>query len=71
VNAPGTKHACIKTNSVYTIKLSKKSDFQPSTKKSDNIGHPTIEAVQIWPFYMVSKVIIYIFFNFFKNSNEI
>ena len=34
---------------VYTLQLSQKSDFQPSTTKSDNIGHPTIEIGQIWP----------------------
>ena len=31
----------------YTIKLSQKSYFQPSTIKPDNICHPTIETMQI------------------------
>ena len=34
-------------NLVYTLKLSHKSGFQPSTKKQDNIGHPNIKTVQI------------------------
>jgi len=33
----------------YTLELSQKSDFQPLTTKSDNIGHPTVEIRQIWP----------------------
>ena len=32
---------------IYTLELSQKSDFQPSTTKLDNRGHPTIEAGQI------------------------
>ena len=34
---------------VYTLQLSQKSDFQLSTTKSDNIGHPTVKTGQIWP----------------------
>ena len=34
---------------VYTLQLSQKSDFQPSTIKSDNIGHPTVKTGQICP----------------------
>ena len=36
-------------NPVYTLQLSQKSDFQPSTTKPDNIGHPTVKTGQIWP----------------------
>ena len=32
---------------VYILELSQKSDFQPSTTKLDNIGHPTVETNQI------------------------
>ena len=32
----------------YTLELSQKSDFQPSTTKPDNGDHPTIETGQIW-----------------------
>jgi len=32
---------------VYALKLSQNSDFQPSTTKLDNIGHPTVETEQI------------------------
>ena len=28
---------------VYTLQLSQKSDFQPSTTKPDNIGHPAVK----------------------------
>ena len=38
-----------KKSPVYTLQLSQKSDFQPSTTKPDNIGHPTIKTGQIWP----------------------
>ena len=34
---------------VYTLQLSQKSDFQPSTTKPDNIGHSTVKTGQIWP----------------------
>jgi len=30
-------------NPNYTLELSQKSDFQPSTTKPNNISHPTIE----------------------------
>ena len=33
----------------YTLELSQKSNFQPSTTKPDNIDHPTAETGQIWP----------------------
>ena len=33
----------------YTLELSQKSDFQPSTTKPDNIGYPTVKTGQIWP----------------------
>ena len=32
----------------YSIELSQKSDFQLSTTKSNNIGHPTVKTGQIW-----------------------
>ena len=32
---------------IFTLELSQKSDFQHSTTKSDNIGHPTIKTGQI------------------------
>jgi len=35
-------------SSNYTLELSQKSDFQPSTIKSDNIDHPTVQTEQIW-----------------------
>ena len=34
---------------VYTLQLSQKSNFQPSTMKPNNIGHPTVKTGQIWP----------------------
>ena len=34
---------------IFTLELSKKSDFQPSTTKPDNIGHRTVKTGQIWP----------------------
>jgi len=34
---------------VYTLQLAQKSYFQPSTTKSDNIGHLTFKTGQIWP----------------------
>ena len=34
---------------VYTLQLSEKFNFQPSTTKPDSIGHPTIKTGQIWP----------------------
>jgi len=34
---------------IFTLELSQKSDFQLSTTKSDNIGHPTVKTGQIWP----------------------
>jgi len=34
---------------IYTLELLQKFNFQPSTIKLDNIGHPTIENSQIWP----------------------
>ena len=34
---------------VYTLELSQKPDFQPSTIKLDKRGHPTVETGQIWP----------------------
>ena len=44
-------HTCLKKGKspVYTLQLSKKSDFQFLTIKPDNIGHPTIKTGQIWP----------------------
>ena len=33
---------------VYTLQLSQKSNFQPSTTKPDNAGHPTVKTGQIW-----------------------
>ena len=32
---------------IYALELSQKFDFQPSTRKLDNIGHPTVETGQI------------------------
>ena len=32
---------------VYILQLSQKSDFQPSTTKPDNTGHPTVKTGQI------------------------
>ena len=34
---------------IFTLELSQKSNFQPSTTKPDNIGHPTVKTGQIWP----------------------
>ena len=34
---------------IFTLELLQKSNFQPSTIKSDNIGHPTVKTGQIWP----------------------
>ena len=34
---------------IFTLELSLKSDFQPSTTKPDNIDHPTVKTGQIWP----------------------
>ena len=31
---------------IFTLELSQKSDFQPSTTKPDNIGHPTVKIGQ-------------------------
>ena len=42
-------------------KSSQKSNFQPSTTKLDNIGHPIVETRQIWPlggFVFLKKYII-------------
>ena len=36
-------------SSIFTLKLSQKSDFQSSTTKSDNTGHPTVKIGKIWP----------------------
>ena len=36
-------------SSIFTLELSQKFDFQPSTIKPDSIGHPTVEIGQIWP----------------------
>ena len=33
---------------MYTLELLRKSYFQPSTTKTDNIDHPTIK-IGIWP----------------------
>ena len=38
-------------SSIFTLKLSQKSDFQPSTTKPNNISHPTIKTRQIWPLW--------------------
>ena len=32
---------------IFTLELSQKSDFQPSTTKPDNIDHPTVKTEQI------------------------
>ena len=32
---------------IFTLELSQKSDFQPSTTKSKNIDHPTVKTGQI------------------------
>jgi hypothetical protein len=37
-------------NPVHTLKLSQKSDFQPSNTKPYNADHPTIKTGQIRPF---------------------
>ena len=42
-------HLACGKSSIFTLELSQKSDFQPSTTKPDNIGHPTIKTGQIWP----------------------
>jgi len=34
---------------IFTLELSQKFDFQPSTTKPANIGHPTVKTGQIWP----------------------
>ena len=34
---------------IYTLEQLQKYNFQPSTTKSDNIGHPIVETGQIWP----------------------
>ena len=34
---------------IYTLKLSQKSNFQPSTMKSDNTHHPTVETDKFSP----------------------
>jgi hypothetical protein len=34
-------------NPVYTVELSQKSDFQSSTTKPDNEGHPTAKTEQV------------------------
>jgi len=39
----------VEKSPIYTLKLSPKSDFQPSTTKSDNIGHPTVETGNFCP----------------------
>ena len=39
----------VREKSGYTLQLFQKSDFQPLTTKSDNIGHPTVKTGQIWP----------------------
>ena len=39
----------IRKSLIFTLELSQKSDFQPSTTKPDNIGHPTIKTEQIRP----------------------
>ena len=60
---------------VYTLQLSQKSNFQPSTTKPDNIGHPTVKTGQIWPevvFHFVRiKNIQFYTKKFISNSFEI
>jgi len=51
----------------YTLELSQKTDFQPSTTKSDNIGHPTVEIGQIWPLGGFQGDFVF----FLKNKNLI
>ena len=36
-------------SSIFTVELSQKSESEPSTTKSDNIGHPIVKTGQIWP----------------------
>ena len=36
-------------NPAYTLQLSQKFDFQPSTTKPDNIGHPTVKPGKFGP----------------------
>ena len=36
-------------NPAYTLQLSQKFDFQPSTTKPDKKNNPTIQSGQIWP----------------------
>ena len=38
----------IRKNQVYSLELSLKSDFQPSTTKQNNREHPTIKTDQVW-----------------------
>ena len=39
----------VRKSPVYTLQLLQKSDFQLSTTKSDNTGHPTVKTGKIWP----------------------
>ena len=36
-------------NLIYTLELTQKSNFQPSTTKPDDKDHPTVKTMQIWP----------------------
>jgi hypothetical protein len=48
---PTTRSTCElkkEKNPIFTLELSQKSDFQPSTTKLDNIGHSIIKTRQIW-----------------------
>jgi len=53
---------------ICTLKQSQKSDFQPSTTKPDNRGHPTAEIGQIWYLGWFQRW-FYIFFLENKKSN--
>ena len=35
---------------IFTLELSQKSDFQPSTTKPNNMDRPTVKTGQIWHF---------------------
>jgi hypothetical protein len=47
-------------NPVYVLELAQKSNFQPSTTKSDNIDHLTIETVQIFSPLCGSNVVFFL-----------
>ena len=47
-NNPSKRRLILERSPNYTLELSQKSNFQPSTTKPDNIGHPIVDTGKIW-----------------------